>query len=418
VLHDAGYATFVSGKWHAGGRPLDRGFEHFFGLPGGAHSYFTPTKVLQRDGERAEFNPDKPFYFTDAISDEAIAYLDGHFAGNNHQPFFLYVAYTAPHWPMQAYAEDTARYQGAYADGWDAIRERRYRRLIDMGIISPDWQLPPMEPPLEWKSREHRAWEERRMEVYAAMVDRMDQGIGRIVETLQDHAALRNTIVFFLSDNGGSQEDVQADTGFMRGVMPNQARDGSPIRGGNEPTIMPGPETTFQTVGHEWGNVNNTPFRYGKVRVHEGGIASPLIIHWPDGIHDRGELRHQMTHVIDMLPTCMELARATYPRTHRGNQTEKLQGLSLVPTFDNRSLERDTLFFEMNGNRAIRTGKWKAVAREGLRRDVRYRVKIPIEYWELYDMQHDRTETKNLAAQHPEILRDMVRRWEQWIQTP
>ena len=176
------------------------------------------------------------------------------------------------------------------------------------------------------------------MEVYAAMVDRMDQGIGRIVDRIRDRNALDNTVMFFLSDNGGSQEEVQADTGFMVSVMPDAARDGSPIRGGNDPAIMPGPETTFQTVGHEWGNVNNTPFRYGKVRVHEGGIASPLIVHWPAGIQDRGGLRRQMTHVIDLLPTCMELAGATYPAEYKGRATERLQGLSLTPTFRNRTL--------------------------------------------------------------------------------
>ncbi|MCH5373039.1 MAG: arylsulfatase [Planctomycetes bacterium] len=416
VLRDAGYATFASGKWHAGGRPLDRGFDRFFGLPGGACSYFTPTKVLQRDGQRAVFDRDEPFYFTDAISDEAVGYLNGHFGGQQEQPFFLYVAYTAPHWPMQAYEEDIARYKGAYADGWQAVRERRYRRLIDMGIISPDWQLPPMEPPLDWDSGKSRAWEERRMEVYAAMVDRMDQGIGRIIQTLRDHGALDNTVVLFLSDNGGSQEEVQADTGFMLSVMPNSARDGNPIRGGNDPSIMPGPETTFQTVGHEWGNVNNTPFRYGKVRVHEGGIASPLIVHWPAGIQDRGALRHQMTHVLDLLPTCMELAQASYPATYDGKPTETVQGMSLVPTLSDRPLARDTLFYEMGGNRAVRQGKWKAVAKEKLPGDLRDQVHISLDNWELYDMNADRTETKNVAADHPEVLRDLVERWEQWIE--
>jgi arylsulfatase len=224
--------------------------------------------------------------------------------------------------------------------------------------------------------------------------------------------------VLFLSDNGGSQEEIQASASWVRNVMPEKARDGSQIRGGNDPTIMPGPETTFQSVGHDWGNVNNTPFRYGKVRVHEGGIASPLIVHWPDGIRDRGTLRRQITHVVDLLPTCIELAGAAYPDEYLGKTTERLQGLSLIPTFEDRSLDRDVLYFEMNGNRAIRTRKWKAVARQGLAKKLREQVHLPIEHWELYDMESDRTETKNLAAQHPEILRDMVRRWEQWIQTP
>jgi arylsulfatase len=275
-----------------------------------------------------------------------------------------------------------------------------------------------MEPPQSWHDTQHCDWEQRRMEVYAAMIDRMDQGIGRIVKTVERHGVLENTVVFFLSDNGGSQEEVQADTGFMTSVMPEETRDGRAVLGGNDPSVMPGPETTFQTVGHEWGNVNNTPFRYGKVRVHEGGIASPLIVHWPAGIRERGVLRHQLTHVVDLLPTCMELAEATYPNEYQGRTTERLQGLSLTPTLENASLDRGVLYFEMNGNRAIRTEKWKAVARAGLKRDLRYQVALPIRHWELYDMVHDRTETNNVAVDHPEILRKMIKQWEQWIQTP
>jgi len=173
----------------------------------------------------------------------------------------------------------------------------------------------------------------------------------------------------------------------------------------------------MSTVGHEWGNVNNTPFRYGKVRVHEGGIASPLIVHWPDGIHDRRVLRRQMTHVVDLLPSFVELAGTTYPGRYKGNTTEPLQGLSLTRTFENQPLNRDTLYFEMNGNRAIRTERWKAVAKDGLPRDLRYRVVLSIEYWELYDMETDRTETTNLAKDYPDVVRDLVRLWEQWIQT-
>jgi arylsulfatase A-like enzyme len=415
VLKDAGYATFASGKWHAGGLPTDRGFEHFFGLRGGACSYFTPARRLYRDDGRATIDPQAEFYFTDAITDEALGYLSQHFKSEGERPFFLYVAYTAPHWPMHAHEDDIARYRGAYEKGWHAIRERRLQRLVEMGIISPDWQLPEMEPTSPWQSAQHKAWEQRRMEVYAAMVDRMDQGIGQIVDMIREQNALKNTIVVFLSDNGGSQEEIQADTSYVVTVLPDATRDGSPIRPGNDPSIMPGPETTFQTVGHEWGNVNNTPFRYGKVRVHEGGIASPLIVHWPAGIRDGGALRHQLTHVIDLLPTFMELAAATYPSEYEGKATERLQGLGLTPTFDNRNLDRDTLFFEMAGNRAVRNQKWKAVLKQGFPGRLRNKVQVPVEHWELYDMQSDRTETRNLASEHPETLQSMIRQWEEWI---
>ena len=290
VLRDAGYATYASGKWHAGGRPMDRGFEQFFGLPGGACSYFTPSKALRRNDQPFSIAPDQEFYFTDAITDQSVMYLAEHFASKADRPFFLYVAYTAPHWPLQAHAEDIAKYRGVYAEGWEAIREQRRNRLIKMGMISADWRLAEMDPPMDWQSSEHLAWQQRRMEVYAAMVDRMDQGIGRIVDAIRERAALDNTVVIFLSDNGGSQEEITADTSFVLSVMPDAARDGSPILAGNDPAIMPGSEATFQTVGHDWGNVNNTPFRYGKVRVHEGGIASPLIVHWPAGIEEHGGL--------------------------------------------------------------------------------------------------------------------------------
>jgi arylsulfatase len=254
------------------------------------------------------------------------------------------------------------------------------------------------------------------MEVYAAMVDRMDQGIGRIVDLLRRRGVLDDTVIFFLSDNGGSQEEIQAHASWVRSVMPEKTRDGKTIHGGNDPSIMPGKEATFQSVGHQWGNVSNTPFRYGKVRVHEGGIASPLIVHWPRGIKDHGSLRHQMTHVIDLVPTCMKLAGATYPATHQGRATEPLQGVSLIPTFQNGGLARETLFFEMSGNRAVRNRRWKAVARHKLKGTLRTRVCIPLENWELYDMRNDRTETQNLATVHPEILKGLIRQWERWIQ--
>lgn len=414
VLRDAGYSTYASGKWHAGGQPTERGFERFFGLLGGACSYFTPAKRLRRDGGRAEIDPEEEFYFTDAITEEALGFLEGHFHSSGERPFFLYVAYTAPHWPLHAPEEDIARYRGAYAEGWESVRRKRYRRLVEMGIISGDWKLPELEPPRSWPPG-HVAWEQRRMEVYAAMVDRMDQGIGRIIDKIRIRGVLDNTLFVFFSDNGGSQEEIQAHFGWVRGVMPEKTRDGRVIRGGNDPSVMPGPETTFQSVGHVWGNVNNTPFRYGKVRVHEGGIASPLIVHWPAGIPDRGGLRHQLTHVIDLLPTCSELAGTKYPAEYQGRATERLDGLSLIPTFQNRALERDSLFFEMGGNRAVRKGKWKAVAREGLKSELRNRVQLPGEHWELYDMERDRTETRDLAAEHPEVLRDLTREWERWI---
>lgn len=257
------------------------------------------------------------------------------------------------------------------------------------------------------------------MEVYAAMVESMDRGVGRIVDTLTKHGAIDNTIIFYLQDNGGCAEQVgrrkkggirrrppQAtlpplgpDT-FQPHIIPKQTRDGFPVRMGRG--VMPGPADTYIAYGRGWANVSNTPFREYKHWVHEGGISTPLIVHWPKGLQRAGQIEHQPAHLIDLFPTCLEVARATYPTTHDGKSITPLEGTSLLPAFDGRSLQRDAIYWEHEGNRAIRVGRWKLVAKG---------AKGP---WELYDMESDRTELHDLSAEHPEKVRDMASRWKAW----
>ena len=270
--------------------------------------------------------------------------------------------------------------------------------MIEMGILDAGWKLsrPETESPA-WADAPHKKWEARRMEVHAAMVHRMDHGIGRIVETLKKAGQLDNTLVFFLSDNGASNEISNGVPGFEY----RKTVDGRPIRGGNNPEIMPGPADTYQSFGPRWANASVTPFRKYKAFTHEGGIATPLIVHWPRGISARGELRHQPGHVIDIMATCAELGGAAYPTEHLGQAIHPAAGGSLVPAFTDKLLNRKALYFQHLGNRAVRAGKWKLVALKG-------------KPWELYDLEADRTETANLIAQHPEKAKELAALWRAW----
>jgi len=428
VLRPAGYATYMCGKWHVTKReragdaphnwPLQRGFNRFYGTITGAGSYYDPV-TLTRDNRMItpandrEYQP-KSFYYTDAISDNAARYIREHADRRAGQPFFLYVAYTAAHWPMHAPEEVIARYRGRYDAGYEAIRRARFERLRQLGLIRPEWSLPPAAG--EWDRVKHKAWEARCMEVYAAMIDRMDEGIGRILAELEKQGFLENTLILYLQDNGGCAEPLGRtdepswhltdlkplgpDTSQTRIWPPMQTRDGRPVLGG--PHVMPGGPDTYVAYGRAWANVSNTPFREYKHWVHEGGIATPLIAHWPAGIRRRGEIEHEPAQVIDVMATCVELAGAAYPAVRAGERVQPMEGVSLVPAFQGRRIEHDALYWEHEGNRAIRVGRWKLVA------------KGPSGPWELYDMQRDRTELRNLASDQPERVSQMARRWEAW----
>ncbi len=395
----------MSGKWHitrhtdADGPkhswPCQRGFDRFFGIITGAANYWKP-QTLTRDNEQItvdEFPED--FFFTDAISDQAADYIREHAQSNEDQPFFLYTAYTAPHWPLHAHEEDIATYKGRFAAGWDQLREERLARMREMGILKPEWGLSDRDPSqVPWEDADHKAWQQRRMEVYAAQVDRMDQGIGRIVQSLEETGQLDNTLIVFLADNGGCAEELG---GSMRrnAIAPPTTRDGRPVQRGNDPNVMPGDETTYQSYGVPWANVSNTPFRLYKHWVHEGGISTPFIVHWPDRVTDSGALREQPGQLTDVMATCLDVAGAEYPETYNGYDILPLEGTSLTPIFDNRDNGKEYLIWEHEGNSAVRKGKWKLVKR------------YPGE-WELYDIEADRPELNNLVNENPDVVSELA----------
>jgi len=385
VLRTAGYTTLMSGKWHVGEQdfawPVRRGFDSSYALVSGGTNYWRldPNRILAHDDKRIQ--PPAEWYVTDAITDNAVELVDD--AGRKERPFFLYLAYTAPHWPLHAHESDIANYKGKYLDGWDALRERRHKRMIELGVVDAQWPLSPREKSSPDWSRlsddEKQAWD-LRMAVYAAQIDRMDQGIGRVLKKLEDVGAWDNTLVLFLADNGGCHEAINRGT----------------------PGVPPGPADLFLSYGIYWANASNTPFRMYKHWVHEGGIATPFIAHWPNTIKQHGERTDQVGHVIDLMATCVDLAGVEYPRRFNGRAITPLEGKSLRPIFEGRRREpHEYLYWEHQGNRAVRHGNLKLVARHG-------------GPWELYDLSADRTELNNLAAQQPHLLNDLVAKYEDW----
>jgi arylsulfatase len=396
------YRTFLIGKWHVTNSedgkeswPLQRGFDKFFGLIESVRSYYDP-RTLTRDN--TPIKAGKGFYLTDAITEHAIAYLQE--ASKHKEPFFLYVAHTAPHWPLQALPEDIAKYRGKYRDGWDALRKVRYQRQLDMGLLDARWKLSPRDTNAPaWDKRENKDWEDLRMAVYAAQIDRLDQGIGRLLGALKESGQEENTLILFLSDNGGNAEEILPS--WRGDLFPEKLRDGRPTRVGNVPTVQPGPDDVFQSNGLPWGNASNTPFRLFKHWVHQGGVATPLIAYWP-AVIKRASITDQPGHVIDLLPTLVDIAGGKYPDTFPGRDLLPVEGKSLLPIFlGQERVGHDAIFWEHEGNRAIRQGKWKLVAEHG-------------RPWELYDLDFDRTELNDLAARQPEQVKELARRYEQW----
>lgn len=416
VLKESGYKTYMSGKWHVAkdleepsdNWPLQRGFDKFFGTIIGAGSFYDPN-TLTRGNENAEHEAKEndDFYYTDAISDEAVKQLEEHYKENPDKPFFQYVAYTAPHWPLHAKEKDIEKYAGRFNDGWDELRKQRMERLIEMGIIDPSWRLTERDPSQpEWEKAENKEWLLHCMEVYAAQIDSMDKGIGRILGTLDEFKQLENTIIIFLSDNGACAEDIPENVSVddlvnKLLIARSHTRDGREVRFGNDPTIMPGPEDTYQSYGVAWANLSNTPFRLYKHWVHEGGISTPLIVHWPKGIKKKGELRHTPGQLTDIMATIVDITGATYPEKYKGKDILPMEGRSLKPIFDNDEAEERPLFFEHEGNAAVRLGKWKLV------RD----YPGP---WELFDMENDRTEMNDLSAQYPDKVKEMSEMYDEW----
>jgi len=439
VMKTAGYKNYMSGKWHVtkynpswedpprNNWPMQRGFDRFFGTIQGAGSFYDPYSLTSGN---TLITPGEGFYYTDAISDTAVKFIREHHSDN---PFFMYVAYTAAHWPMHALPEDIARYKGMYDIGWDSIRSARYARMIEMGLIRPEWEMSPAYPEeSEWEKVDNKEWHAQCMEVYAAMLDNMDQGIGRIIKALESQGKLENTVILYLQDNGACAETYgfgrtynppdgevafhpMAAGELQTEMEPKYTRDGRPLRVGSG--VVLGPADTYIGYAMEWANASNTPFRMFKHWSHEGGISTPLIVHWPAGIKARGEFRDQPSQLVDIMATCADLGRATYPEEFKGDKIHPMAGASLAPSFENRPLDKEFLFWEHEGNRAIRKGKWKLVSRAcRWPHDHEEHDTLPTRLWELYDLEADRTENYNLASQYPDMVREFSAEWQVWAE--
>jgi arylsulfatase A-like enzyme len=321
-----------------------------------------------------------------------VRFVNDHAKQQPAQPFFLYLAHTAAHWPMHARESDIAKYRGKYDGGYTPIRQARLEKMKQLGLIKPEWAVSPQFG--DWSKVERKDWEARCMEVYAAMVDNMDQGIGRLIAALQANGQFENTLIVYLQDNGACAENPGRNPVAAKAKKKDEGNKGFPA--------MPGPGDTWIAYGEGWANVSNTPFRLYKHWVHEGGIATPLIAHWPKGIARRGQLEAQPGHLIDVMATCVDLAGGKYPTERNGQRVLPMEGRSLRPAFAGKAIEREAIFWEHEGNRALRVGDWKLVS------------KGPAGAWELYDLQRDRTEMRDLATAEPARAKAMVATWDRW----
>jgi arylsulfatase len=412
VLSTAGYQCFISGKWHLGnepeGWPMKRGFHrqypsngttaHYFGIVKGRDLVIEDTlrqptgewiKAGQMEYQLFKNDDGSQWYFTDAITDRAINYIAELRKTDAEKPFFLYLPFTAPHWPLHAFEEDIQKYQEKYLGGWDSLREERYKSMIELGIISPEWKLSERNPmSKDWNALDDstKQYYDRLMAVYAAMIDRMDQNIGKLLASLEKTGDKDNTIILFLSDNGGCHE---------------------PIHRG-KPGALPGTPDSYDGYEYSWANASNTPFSWFKHWTHEGGSSTPFIAWYPKMI-DAGRKDTQAAHIIDIMPTLAELAGADYPKTFKGNEIVPAEGKSLVPLFRDASakIDHETLFWEHEGNRAVRKGDWKLVSRF----DYQNRTELP---WELYNIKTDRSETENKIQDNPEMAVELEKLYFDW----
>ena len=428
LLKLGGYKTGMVGKWHVAQTkpladknehlawlnhqkekgdfapveqyPTSRGFDKYYGTIWGVVNYFDPFSLV--NGTEPVKNVPENYYYTDAINDTASAYIREF--SKSKQPFFLYVAQTAPHWPLQALPQDIKKYEETYKAGWDVIREQRYKKMIEQGLFPGDKNIlsARYKGALKWEDNPDKDWDAYAMAVRAAMIDRMDQGIGRIIKTLRETGELENTLILFLSDNGASCDDAQDyGPGLDR---PGETRSGKPIVYPVNKKVLPGPETTFASTDTMWSNVANTPFRYWKMESYEGGICTPMIAYWPKGLKaKKGSVTTQVGHVIDFMATVQELAGVNYPKEYKGNAITPTDGVSLLPILkDEKGKGHDYLFFEHVRGRAVRKGDWKLVSL-GEKRG-----------WELYNLKNDRSETNDLAAQFPDLVGELKTKWMEW----
>lgn len=390
VLKSAGYHTYMTGKWHVGligpeKWPLQRGFDRYYGILAGASSYLKPQggRGLTLDNTQLP-PPEQPYYTTDAFTDYALEFIKSN--EGDGSPFFLYLAYNAPHWPLHAKQEDIDKFEGKYDQGWEKTREARYNKMVDLGIIDESWGL------AEWENRtwdqlteEEQARSSKRMSVYAAQVHCMDYNVGRVLDYLEESGEMDNTLVIFFSDNGACAEPY-SETGFMN-------------EGINAMDSWVSP-----SYGKPWAQVSNTPFRKYKVRSYEGGVSTCFIMSWPDKFKRyHGQIRRNTAFLPDIMATFVDVSGAEYPKVHNGYMIHPMAGASMIPTVKNPKAEiHDYIFNEHENNKYARWKNWKAVWDQGGKE------------WELYDIDKDRSERHNLAAQHPEILNQLVEKWNEW----
>lgn len=427
VLRQAGYRTAMVGKWHLSltrelpghmrhlnnqvlrphfsdpaSYPVGRGFDEHYGVIWGVVNYYDPFSLVRN--RQAVGEVPEGYYVTDAFTDEAVDIVERY--AQTDAPFFLYLAHCAPHWPLHAPEEDIDRYQPLYAQGWEAIRQARYERQLSQGLFMG--KQPSLSEPFRdrsWHENPDREWDARAMACHAAMIDRVDQGLGRILDKLVEHNRLDNTLILVLSDNGASREEP-VQPGFDRVSQTRDGRDVVYYGGGQPKRVLPGPETTYAGIGPDWANVSNTPFREFKASQFEGGIRTPLVVHWPRGLKTaRGSITAATGHVVDIPATLIDVAGAEYPREYEGNEIIELAGKSLRPVFEGRTEDarHDAIYFEHFGARAVLRGRWKLVS--------------PARgEWELYDLHNDPTETRNLADEHPERVEKLAADWQAWAE--
>lgn len=384
VLKTAGYTTLMSGKWHVAQTPPERGFDRYFGFLSGCINFFTGQDWQTGENlmrlDRDVFNAPKGFYSTDAFTDYAIEFLDDATAKDN--PFFLYLAHNAPHFPLHALPDDIAKYEERYKVGWDQIRQERHQRLQELGVTDSTWRLSDRDPKVEpWSKLSDQEIEflEPMMAVYAAMVDRLDQNIGRLTQYLESKGELDNTLIVFFSDNGAC-----------------------PYERLRTEVLVPGPEESDIAYDARWANMCNAPLRLYKQYAHQGGTLTPMIAHWPAGIEARGEITPYTGHIVDMMPTVVELSGAEYPESSSGTSIQPMEGVSLVKALRGETERPDKpLFWEFSGNHAIRDGSWKLVAERG-------------KDWELYNIAADRCETENLISKQPERATRLAQEYDGW----
>lgn len=420
VMKTAGYTTLMSGKWHVGGGydrrlraewtpgdathplPTQRGFDKYFGLMEAADSFWYPKALMLQD-KLIDVETDD-FHLTDAIADHAVSQIEG--AVDDGLPFFQYIAFTAPHWPLHAWEDDIVKYEGKYMAGWDAIRASRHEQQKGLGIVDSKWPISPRDedaPP--WADVENKVYEDIRMAVYCAMIEQLDRGIGKVIQTLKRFGQFENTLIMFLSDNGGCAELFQEDTDWPD---PSQwatttTLDGEPVRVGDIPELRPGPDTTFQAVELPWANVSNTPFRFFKRWIHEGGVSTPFIVHWPAQIETPAIIDNVPMHITDISATIYDASGAVYPSEFNDHPITALEGESILPLLRGNSdwSRQKPVAVEHEGNRGIRIGDWKLVAEWDSE-------------WELYNIPEDRTELNNLASREPDRVSEMIGDYDEW----